>query len=112
MADPIRLKTTHIEQQDPDRVTMSYNREIDTLFIRLDAFGGLHVACYLDDGVYALFDPETMEVVGFQVENWEKAFLNIHPDLKQFWPTSPEPQEEMGYIVDIVKRYTPSECYT
>lgn len=107
MADSIRLKTTYVEQQDPERAQMYYDRELDTLYIRLDAFGDLHVAHYLDDGVYALFDPETMEVVGFQVENWERVFLNcLHPDLKRVW-SPPERREDKTPIIKTVRRYAP-----
>jgi hypothetical protein len=120
MADFLNLKTTYVEQQDPSKAEMIYRKEIDTLFIRLDIFGGLHIACYLNDGVYALFDPETREVVGFQVEAWEKNFLNIHPDLQKLW-SSPEVYETKGYTVEFgkskeeimgsVSQYTPDECY-
>ena len=65
MADSGKLKTTLLHQQDPHDATMSYDEELDTLYIHLDVPARLHVACYLDDGVYALFDPDTMEVVGY-----------------------------------------------
>jgi len=110
MAELFRLKTTYVERQDPNQASMSYDSETDTLYIHLDVFSGLHVACYLDDGVYALFDPETMEVVGFQVENWERVFLSIHSDLKDYWSLDPDTEENKGYVVRIVQRYTPDEC--
>ena len=88
---------------------MSYDPELDTLYIHLDAFGDLHVAHYLDDGVYALFDPETMQVVGFQVENFERVFLNcLHPDLKRFWTAQPSSQRSQEPILKSVRRYAPS----
>lgn len=55
-----------------DDTTVSYNEELDTLYIHFEVPDGLHVACYLDDGVYALFDVTTLELVGFQVENWQR----------------------------------------
>jgi hypothetical protein len=113
MAEILSLKTTYLERQDPAQAEMSYQQEIDTLFIRLDPFGGLHVACYLDDGVYALYDPETREVVGFQVENWEKTFLNVlHTDLKRYWPLPSDPDKDKGYIMQLVREYTPDACMT
>ena len=54
-----------------------YCQEIDTLFIRLPGFGKLHVVCPLADDIYALFDVETLEIVGFQVENWKKHLDNF-----------------------------------
>ncbi|MBL7201975.1 MAG: hypothetical protein ISS56_17695 [Anaerolineae bacterium] len=109
MASVFSLKTTYVDRQDPSRATMSYDAEVDTLYIHLDVFGSLHVACYLDDGVYALFDPETLEVVGFQVENWRSVFLTLHPDLAECWPP-PDPQQDQCYILQTIQRYAPNEC--
>ncbi|MBN1813447.1 MAG: hypothetical protein JXA14_16540 [Anaerolineae bacterium] len=121
MADTIQLKTTYVDRQDPLKATMTYDRQLDTLYIKLDVFGGLHVAHYLCDGVYALFDPETTEIVGFQVEGWRRVFLRRHRDLRWRWYlyrslkqlgvilTRPQliPQPE-GPILDTVKRYCPA----
>jgi len=81
----ITLQTTFVRCQDPTRVVIIYDRKLDTLFIRLDAFGGLHVAYYVADGVNALFDPGTYEVVGFMVEDWRRLFLKVHPGLRWVW---------------------------
>ena len=81
----IALQTTFIRCQDPACVVIIYDRKLDTLFIRLDAFGGLHVAYYVADGVNALFDPGIYEVVGFMVEDWRRLFLKVHPGLRWVW---------------------------
>jgi hypothetical protein len=123
MADQLELRTTHLKRQDPQRAVMTYDRQLDTLYIKLDTFGGLHVAHYLDDGVYALFDPDTLEVVGFQVEAWKRVFLHQHPDLRWPWrmyrlgipsvrvfgglPLLPQPEQP---ILETVQLYTPRSC--
>jgi len=48
-----------------------YRPEIDTLFIRLAGFPGLHVAEPLSADFYALRDVETQKIVGLQIENWK-----------------------------------------
>lgn len=114
----LKFKTDYVEQPDLDKATMSYDRQLDTLHIKLDISARLHVAHYLDAGVYALFDPDTMEVIGFQVEDWRRIFLRLHPDLRPIWYTyvlknwasrilgwfDPFPSKESN-IIETLSRY-------
>lgn len=78
------LQMTFVERQDLARVRLDYDREIDTLFLDLDAPKGPRTTRYIADGVHIVYDPTTREVVGFRVEYWRQVFLRLHSDLR--WP--------------------------
>ena len=87
-SEQLVLKTDLLKSK-PKQLHLDYDRQLDTLFLFLG--GGpapQSVACYLRDGVYALFDPETMQVVGFQVEEWQALFLKKEPALMATWKKS------------------------
>lgn len=82
---PIEFKHTYVDRQDPAQVQFDYDRQLDTLFIDLDAPPGPRSTYYLDDGVNIVFDPSTNEIVGFRVEDWQIVFLQRHKDLRRSW---------------------------
>ena len=80
---------TDLLNSEPKQLHIDYDRQLDTLFLFLgDGPAPQSVACYLRDGVFALFDPESMQVVGFQVEEWQATFLKKQPGLMATWKKS------------------------
>lgn len=80
---------TDLLKSEPKQLHIDYDRQLDTLFLFLGNGPAPEcVARYLRDGVYALFDPGTMQVVGFQVEDWQTLFLKREPALMATWKKS------------------------
>jgi hypothetical protein len=62
----------------------SYHKKEDTLFLRLDP---PRPATSFDwDGKFWIrFDPETREVVGLEIENFESVFIKKYPEMARVW---------------------------
>jgi hypothetical protein len=84
-AQELDLRTTYLPRPDSGRARLEYACQIDTLFLDLDAPDGPRTTTYFADGVHAVYDPTTMEVVGFRVEHWRRVFLRRHADLRLPW---------------------------
>ncbi|MCS6909089.1 MAG: hypothetical protein NZM11_00745 [Anaerolineales bacterium] len=52
-----------------------YDRHLDTLFVLFTDPREEHVVHYVDDKVAVLYNPDTLEVIGFQIESFERRFL-------------------------------------
>ena len=83
----IEFRMTYVERQDPKQIKMDYDKELDTLFLDLKSSPGPRSTYYIEDGVNAVYDPVTKEIVGFRVENWQLIFLRKHKDLRIPWYT-------------------------
>ena len=61
-----------------------YHDEEDVLFLRPDT--PRPAASFdLEGEVWIRFDPETSEIVGVEIEDFETIFLKKHPELAQAW---------------------------
>lgn len=65
---------------DPSGAVISYDAPSDTLFVHLGGRGRPAVSIETADEVFALADPETGEVVGFQIEGFAHRQLVAHPE--------------------------------
>lgn len=83
----LELKTTRLEMR-PSRLYVDYDRELDTFLLFLGEGPQPYVAYHLSDGCHALYDPESMEVVGFRIEDWKSHFLPKHSGLDRQWAKS------------------------
>jgi hypothetical protein len=63
------LDYTIIEEAQPSDYTIDYDRDLDTLFIYWKTKPDLAVCHYLEDGVYALYDPATLKSLVFRLRN-------------------------------------------
>lgn len=79
------LDYTVIQEAQPNDYIMDYNRDLDTLFIYWRAKPDLAVCHYLEDGVYALYDPRTLRVLGFQIEEFERLFIVRYEVIGDAW---------------------------
>lgn len=63
--------------------SLAYHRKEDTLYIRPDK---PRPGTSLDwNGVWIRVDPETHEIIGVEIENFEGIFLKKHPELAKTW---------------------------
>ena len=82
----VHLKPTKIGITDPNALWVDYDQDTDSMVIYLTGRPVRGVTVYLDDDIYVIADPGTGEIVGFQVDAWERSFLPRHTDLKLVWP--------------------------
>ncbi len=66
---------------DPSGAIISYDAPSDTLFVHLGGRGRPAISVETADEVFALADPATGEVVGFQIEGFAHRQLVAHPEL-------------------------------
>ena len=100
MVKGTEFKTTFLDPHSPDIEDFSYDADVDTCYLKLSNYGGLHYADYCADGVYILVDEETQEMCGFMIEAWQKKFLKLHPDLRRAWYV----MRVMSWLPDFVSR--------
>lgn len=79
------LDYTIIQESQPSDYNIDYDRDLDTLFIYRRAKPDLAVCHYLEDGVYALYDPATFQVLGFQIEEFERLFVTRYEVIGDAW---------------------------
>jgi uncharacterized protein YuzE len=81
-----------------------YDAELDTLFVYFNDGPLPGVYDYVGGEVWVLYDPETLQVIGFQVENFEAVFLRKYAEVALLWQASqaapsPASLEEVAYAV-------------
>lgn len=122
--ETVGFKTDYIEQE-PVRTEMDYVRKIDTLFLDFGAPNGPRSTYYIADGVHIVYDPQTMQIAGFRVEDWTSDFLRLHRDLRRHWYSyrlrslmyrllrrQNVPMPDAQNVLQTVTRYTPSHSFT
>jgi hypothetical protein len=85
-----QLKTTLLNNPP---VTIRYNNVFDALKIYFDNPNQKQVIHYLDDYVALIFSPESKEIIGIQVEAFEKVFIHKHTRLETAWRLTDNCQE-------------------
>ncbi len=76
---PVTPKRPDLDAIDFEKVSFSYDRESDTLILRL--FGREPTAVILpgNEHVDLWLDPETHEIIGFQIEGYLSHVVREHP---------------------------------
>jgi hypothetical protein len=62
-----------------------YDSESDELLLQFVSPEIMTVVHYVDEHVAFLYDPDSMEILGFQVEAFQKSFLPQHPSVRRVW---------------------------
>ena len=69
---------------DPHLLRYEYDRKRDTLYITVPNPGPA-LSIDLGDGMWMRFIPATREVIGFEIEAFERGLLSKHPALVAAW---------------------------
>ncbi|MCJ7623955.1 MAG: hypothetical protein MUO76_10665 [Anaerolineaceae bacterium] len=80
---------------------VSYDNVFDALMLLMVGPEVETVVHYLDDLVALLYQPETMEVVGIQVESFRKRFLQKYVEVNKAWRLSDVSTEDIDDFGDI-----------
>lgn len=89
---------------------MSYDEEFDALVLLAVEPESDLIAHYVDDHVALLYEEASREIVGLQVENFERSFVPKHADLKKTWTLSSrlgQKLENLGDMMLAVERQKP-----
>ena len=85
-------------------LTLSYDDAFDVL---MGNFGpnGRHVVHYLHGDFAVLVEPDSLEIVGFWLENFKGKFLVRHPELQSIWTVSKDndDHERKSVFLDILQ---------
>ena len=93
---------------------MYYDDVTDDLIITIVPNTVETVVHYIDDNVALLYDPESNEVVGFQVEAFKHSFMAKHISLSRAWRLSDSGYElkdvaDLGIVFEQKKRIVARE---
>ena len=87
------------EQQLP--VNFHYDPEFDSLILLFVDPNKETIVHYVDDHVALLYEPATKEVVGIQVEAFQKAFIKQYDSVAKAWKLQ-ENCEDINDLGDLV----------
>jgi hypothetical protein len=85
------LRTTLIEQlakEGRQSLFVKYDSAFDALIVLIVSPELETVVHYVDDHVALLYLPDTLEIVGLQVEDFEHSFVPQHEALSRLWRLS------------------------
>jgi len=105
-----KLKTSYLKKYSllPSHLFVRYDPVFDALMILLVSPETETVVHYVDDHVGLLYLPETLEIVGLQVEAFEHKFLPAHNEVQRVWRLSDTCDlEDAGDLILAVERQTP-----
>ncbi len=65
-------------------VKVGYDDTFDAFMVKFVP-SGRHIVHYLHGDIAALVEPDTLQIVGFWIENFKAKFLAEHPDQANIW---------------------------
>jgi hypothetical protein len=83
---------------------MRYDKISDILILSFVPATVETVVHYLDDHVGLLYEPETLEVVGLQIEGFEQSFMPAHDSLRAVWRYSGAELKDIGELMLVFER--------
>jgi hypothetical protein len=107
-----QLKTNILGQlakEQRHRLFINYDREFDALMLLFVSPEIETVVHYVDDHVGLLYEADTLEIVGMQVEAFEHSFLSAHENVRRIWRLRDVgvTVEDFGDIVFAFERIKP-----
>jgi hypothetical protein len=99
-----QLKTTHLLQAKAGQLShyFHYDDVFDAVTILTVPPETETVVHYVDDQVALLYMPDTLEIVGLQIEDFEHSFLPRHDRVRRVWRLSDATDFNLENVGDIV----------
>ncbi|HLE41412.1 MAG TPA: hypothetical protein VI956_07895 [Nitrospirota bacterium] len=89
LISPSKLKTKYLASfSGHEPFFFFYDNEADELVIMLISPDTETTVHYVDKNVGILFQPDNLEIVGLQVEGFQKSFIPSHNSLQDAWKLS------------------------
>jgi hypothetical protein len=91
------------------RPYLVYDPESDELLLQFVSLENATIVHYVDEHMAFLYDPNSNEIVGFQVEAFQKSFLPKHESIRHVWRLSDtgiqlENMEELVVVFERTKQ--------
>lgn len=107
-----KLKMTRLNEAQEKRVVsyFHYDPMFDALMIMFVPPETETVVHYIDHHVALLYEPDTREIVGIQVEAFERSFLSEHDQVRRVWRLSDATDdkiEDLGDMILAIERRKP-----
>jgi hypothetical protein len=107
-----QLKSTLIRKlmaQQTTQTSLFYDDSFDALIVRYVPRDQRTVVFHVDDHVAFLVLPDSLEIVGFQIEDFERGFLPSHNAVMRLWQLreTDQPIESVGDLIITATRLTP-----
>lgn len=80
---------------------MYYDHESDALLLMIVPPTTETVVHYIDEHMALLYEPDSLEVVGFQVEAFQHSFVAKHASLRGIWRLS-DSDAELENVEDLI----------
>jgi hypothetical protein len=90
--------------------SMSYDKDFDALVLLAFEPASALIAHYVDDHVALLYEEDSLEIAGLQVENFELSFLPKHSELNKAWMLSDalgQKFDNLGEMIIAVQHQRP-----
>lgn len=89
---------------------VDYDKDFDALTLRIVPVDVETVAHYVDDHVALLYEAETLEIIGLQVEDFRHSFLPAHDSVRKVWKLSDSGIElnDFGDMILATERMKPN----
>lgn len=85
-----------------NQIFVNYDDDFDALMILIVSPDTETVVHYLDDQVALLYEYETREIVGLQVEAFEKIFVPAHSAVERAWRLSDATGSRLDNVGDLL----------
>jgi hypothetical protein len=108
-----QLKTSllaGLAKKKPQQCFVNYDDDFDALMILVVSPDTETVVHYLDEHIALLYQPETLEIVGLQVEAFESNFVPSHSSVQRVWRLSDavgSKLESVGDMLLVVEKIKP-----
>jgi hypothetical protein len=108
------LKTNLLTQYIADKQKprfVDYDEEMDNLYILFVVDPSIPVVLHpMNDSLSVVFDPENLEVVGLEINEFTKEFISRNTSFKKAWQ-SPKCYDSYGEFVQAIQRQKPQLAY-
>ncbi|MDI6770106.1 MAG: hypothetical protein QMD04_10595 [Anaerolineales bacterium] len=109
------LKLTKLRKLSEERLyrsaNLSYDPDFDELLIFFENYQDRYIVHPVDENVSLLYEPDTKEVVGIQVEAFERSFIRRYENVGKTWRLSENCEEfehsDLGDIYIILQKRQP-----
>lgn len=98
-----------LQERGPAPILFNYDERFDALMFLFVSPDTETVAHYVDEHVALLYEPDSKQVVGMQIEDFEHSFVPQHESVRREWRLSGSAAEldSLGDIIFIVERQKP-----
>jgi hypothetical protein len=101
-------KLTELARKRQLNISIFYDKAFDALMLLFIPNDQETVVHYTDGDVALLYLPDTLEIVGLQIEDFESKFLQVHESVRRVWRLSEsgvslQDYSDLIFALDLLK---------